>query len=89
MFVFTGINIIHLITNFFISYYHTEKVTANRARDEWTAGKFAVSMVDAMASKFSPIFPRTMLKMAFSSTLILVSFLGKISFCFSIICRTC
>lgn len=67
------ISIVHLITTFCISYYHTEQVTANR---EWTAGKFAVSIVDAMASKFSPIFPRTMLKMASSSTLILVAFLG-------------
>lgn len=76
--LFTVISIVHLITTFCISYYHTEQVTANR--DEWTAGKFAVSIVDAMASKFSPIFPRTMLKMASSSTLILVAFLGKISF---------
>ena len=68
---------IHLITNFCISYQHTEQVTANK--DEWTAGKFAVSIVDAMASNISPIFPRTMLKIVCGSTIVLVAFLGKIS----------
>ena len=71
------ITIIHLITNFCISYHHKEKVTANK--HHWTAGKFAVSMVDAMASNISPIFPKTMLKMACGSTIILVAFLGKLS----------
>ena len=67
--------LIHFITNFCIS-YRTEGVTANK--DEWTAGKFAVSAVDALSSWMSPIFPRTMLKTSAGSTLILAIFLGNI-----------
>ena len=78
--IFAVIIIIHQITNFCISYHHTkynqedEGVTAK----EWTAGDLAVSILDGMTSKICPIFPRTMLKMAIGSTIVLVVVLGKI-----------
>ena len=75
--MFTVIMVVHLITCFCISHHHTEREQVTANQDEWTAGKFAVSVVDAMASNISPIFPRTMLKMVCGSTLILVAFLGN------------
>ena len=51
-------------------------MTANK--DEWTAGKFAVSAVDALSSWMSPIFPRTMLKTSAGSTIIMGIALGNI-----------
>ena len=74
--IFAVIIIIHQITNFCISYHHAKsnRVTAK----EWTAGDLAVSILDGTTSKICPIYPRTMLKMAIGSTIVLVVCLGKI-----------
>ena len=71
--IFAAIIIVHHITNFCISYHQ-----GGVSDKEWTAGDFAVSSMDAMASKISPVFPRTMLKMATGSTIVLVVFLGTL-----------
>ena len=74
--IFAVIIIIHQVTNFCISYY-TAKHNKGVTDKEWTAGDFAVSIMDGMTSKICPIFPRTMLKMAIGSTIVLVVVLGK------------
>ena len=75
--IFAVIIIIHQITNFCISYHHA-KYNQGVTEKEWTAGDLAVSILDGMTSKICPIFPRTMLKMAIGSTIVLVVVLGKI-----------
>ena len=74
--IFAVIIIIHQITNLCISYHHA-KYNKGVTDKEWTAGDFAVSIMDGMTSKICPIFPRTMLKMAIGSTIVLVVVLGK------------
>ena len=76
-FMFSVIIIIHQFTNFCISYHHHAKHNQGVTAKEWTAGDFAVSILDGMTSKICPIFPRTMLKMAIGSTIILVVTLGN------------
>ena len=73
---FAVIIIIHQIINFCISYHHVKYHQGGVSAKEWTAGAFAVSNMDAVTSKISPILPRTMLKMAIGSTTVLVVFLG-------------